>query len=400
MYQRILDLNSILKRKSLFFFGPRQTGKSTLLKSRYPEGLYINLLKQAEFRKYNQQPEALEHEINFLLENGFKNLIVIIDEIQKATALLNEVHDLIEKHKSVRFILSGSSARKLKREGANLLGGRASWVNLHPLCYPELGIKKAKDWLKIPLQGGLPSIFDSEQPWEDLEDYIGMYLKEEVQAEGLSRSIENFSRFLQFAALTNAEQINFTSLGSDAQLSPSTVREYFQILEDTLLGLSLPAFLESKKRKALSTAKFYFFDCGVANAIVNRRNLSPQTPEYRKSFEQAVFLELRSYLDYHRINKKLEFWRSTSKFEVDFLIYDDLKKIAAIEVKSSANPGKKDFKGILALEEEFPLHRKIIVCNIDRPRKTVEGIELLPVIFFLEQLWSGKIIDRSRNDIR
>ncbi|MFN8944273.1 MAG: ATP-binding protein [Pseudobdellovibrionaceae bacterium] len=392
MYERYLNFESILERKSLFFIGPRLTGKSTLLKNRYPGSVYINLLKQSELQKYLSMPNALEQEIDYLVKDKAGIIVIIIDEVQKAVSLLNEVHHLIEKYKHIRFILSGSSARKLKRSQANLLGGRASWVNLHPLCFAELDQQSKIDWYKIPIQGGLPSIFDSTNPWDDLDDYIGMYLKEEIQAEGLSRSIENFSRFLQFVATVNTEQVNYTSLASDAQLAPSTVREYFQILEDTLIGYSLPAFLQTQKRKAMTTAKFYLFDCGIANALLNRRNLVSNTAEYGKSLEQALFLEIRAYLDYNRIKMKFEFWRSTSKFEVDFLLYNDTKQIIAIEVKSTRNPTSKDFKGLMAFEEEFAIYRKIIVCNVDRPRKTQENIEILPILDFLKLLWSGELL--------
>ena len=163
-------------------------------------------------------------------------------------------------------------------------------------------------------------------------------------------------------------------------------------MSDTLIGHTLPAFQETKKRKAVSTGKFYLFDCGVANSLVGRKDVAPGTPEYGKLLEQAIYLELRAYLDYKKIDKKLEYWRSTSQFEVDFLIYSDVKNIVAIEVKAGANPSKKDFKGLLALEEEVALKRKIVVCTADTPRKTADGVELLPIEEFLKKLWAGKII--------
>lgn len=390
MYKRKIDLSGTLSRKSVFLLGPRQTGKSTFLKLNYPRALYINLLKNSEFQQYSKNPGQLQEVVRYFMENS-KERIVVIDEVQKLPALLDEVHDLIESEKSLRFILTGSSARKLRRGGVNLLGGRASRFDLYPLCFPELGKGGFKKWSQRLLIGALPSVVDSKEPLADLKDYVGLYLREEILAEGLSRSIDNFSRFLDFAALSNAEQVNFTSLASDAQLSPSTVRDYFEILSDTLVGHTLPAFLQTKKRKAVSTGKFYLFDCGVTNALIGRRDVASGTPEYGKLLEQAIFMEMKSYLDYKRIDKKLEYWRSTSQFEVDFLVYSDLKDLIAIEVKAGVNPTKKDFKGLLALEEEFPLKRKLVVCNAETPRKTQEGVEILPVAEFLKQLWAGKL---------
>jgi predicted AAA+ superfamily ATPase len=391
MFDRILDISETLCRKSLFLLGPRQTGKSTYLTGKFPEALYINLLKNSEYQEFLRDPSRLHNVVNYFIKNS-KNRVVIIDEIQKNPALLDDVHDLIEKDKSLRFILTGSSARKLKRSGANLLGGRASRYNFHPLCYPELGTEKMDLWFRGLSTGKLPAILQSTNPVADLKDYVGLYLKEEIQAEGLSRSIENFSRFLEFAALSNAEQINYTSIGSDAQLSPSLVRDYFEILSDTLVGHLLPAFLATTKRKAMSTSKFYFFDCGVINCLVGRTQIPAGTPEYGKNFEQAIFAELKTYLDYHQTNKKLEYWRSTSKFEVDFLVYNNLEDIIAIEAKATVHPSKKDFKGILALEEEFRLKKKIIVCLASIPQITDSGIEILPIEVFLKKLWAGELI--------
>lgn len=385
-----MSLEAILKRKSTFLLGPRQTGKSTFLKQQYPEALYINLLKNAEYQKYIHRPEALQDTVRYFRENE-KGHLVIVDEIQKAPALLDEVHDLIESDRALRFILTGSSARKLKHGGANLLGGRASWRHFYPLCFPEVG-NDINLWLRRLSIGALPSILLSSEPYEDLKDYIGLYLREEIQTEALTRSIDNFSRFLDVAGLMNAEQINYTSIASDAQLSPTTVRDYFSILSDTLIGHTLPAFLATKKRKAMSTAKFYFFDCGVVNALLGRQQIASGTPEYGKILEQAIFLEIKCYLDYLGKEKTIEYWRSTSQFEVDFLVYKELKDLVAIEVKSSKNPSKKDYKGLLALEEDVSLKRKIVVCAASSPQKTEEGIEILPVELFLRELWAGRLI--------
>lgn len=390
MYKRILNLKSTLLRKSLFLLGPRQTGKSTFLRENYPDALYLNLLKNTEFQQYSKNPSRLQEVVRYFMDNS-EQRIVVIDEVQKIPELLDEVHDLIESHKNLRFILTGSSARKLKRGGVNLLGGRASRFYMHPLCYPELGTKQIQKWMERIQHGALPSVVDSQEPFADLKDYVGLYLKEEIVAEGLARSVDNFSRFLDFAALCNAEQVNYTAIGSDLQIAPSTVRGYFEILSDTLIGHSLPAFKATKKRKAMSTAKFYLFDCGVANALVGRTTVAAGTPEFGKSLEQAIFLEIRAYLDYSKSEKKLEYWRSTSQFEVDFLIYSDLADVVAIEVKGGINPTKKDMKGLFAFEEEVPLKRKLVVCTAESFRKTSDGVEVLPIEEFLRKLWSGKI---------
>lgn len=396
MFKRYLDLRRILERKSLFLFGPRQTGKSTYLKNHFPEALHINLLRSSEFKDFLNINNHLENIVDYQIKNT-TNKIIIIDEVQKLPQILDDVHDLIEKNKSLRFILTGSSARKLKRSGVNLLGGRATWINFYPLTFSELlSIKSDKEaynlWIHGLLIGKLPSILNSQEPHEDLKDYVGLYLKEEVQAEGLTRSIENFSRFLDFVALMNAEQINFTSLASDAQITPSLARDYFDIVFDTLIGHKLSAFEATKKRKAMTTAKFYLFDCGITNSILGRTELSAKTPEYGKLLEQAIFLEIKAYLDYNQIDKKLEYWRSTSKFEVDFVIYKNISEITAIEVKASSAPTTKDYKGLLAFNEEYPHTKKIVVCNSTRPILTKDNIQILPIEVFLKKLWQGEIV--------
>ncbi len=390
MYQRILSISKILERKSLFLLGPRQTGKSTYLRTHFPEALYINLLKSSEYQNYLKDPTYLHKTVSYFVKHN-SNRVIIVDEIQKIPQLLNDIHDLIESDKSLRFIMTGSSARKLKRGGANLLGGRAAWIHFHPLCYPELKPNQDELWMRGLSSGMLPPFLDSTNYFADLKDYVGLYLREEIQEEGLTRSLENFSRFLDIAALMNGEQVNYTAIGSDAQITPTLVRDYFEILSDTLVGHLLPAFLATTKRKAMSTSKFYFFDNGVVNALTGRSLIPKGTPEFGKSLELAVYAELLAYIDYNQSTKKVEFWRSTSKFEVDFLIYDRLEEIVAIEVKATHQPSKKDFKGLLALQEERPIQKMIVVCQTEKPLLTKEGIEILPVATFLKRLWLGDI---------
>lgn len=233
MYKRIFNIRATVKQKSLFLFGPRQTGKSTLVRQSFPDAAYYDLLEADTFRELSARPEYLRQTLSP------QQSLVIVDEIQKLPALLDEIQLLIERNKKLRVILTGSSARKLKRGAANLLGGRAWVCRLHPLVSAELDGQRLLDRLN---RGSLPSIIDSEHYKEDLKAYVGTYLQEEIRAEGLTRSIENFSRFLEVAGLTSGEQINFSSVAADAGFPPRTVREHYQILEDTLVGHQLPAY--------------------------------------------------------------------------------------------------------------------------------------------------------------
>lgn len=379
-YKRILDLQSPIQRKSLFLFGPRQTGKTFYLTRTFPKSPYYDLLQSKTFFRLSQRPHLLREELTAVRLVEFP---VIIDEIQKLSVLLDEVHSLIEE-KKIKFILTGSSARKLKRGGANLLGGRATTFQLFPLVsceIPDFDLIRALNW------GTLPSIYPSDNPENDLADYVGNYLKEEIKAEGLARNIENFSRFLQTASLCNAELVNFTSIGNDAQIAPRTIAEYFSILEDTLIGYILEPYKKTKRRKAVSTAKFYFFDCGVCNLLAGRKNIKPKTELFGKSFEHFIFTEIRAFLSYQRDPRPLTFWKSQlSDYEVDFLIGDEI----AVEVKGSDLITERHLTGIKALAEELKLKKKIVVSMDEQPRR-VGDIDILPVSHFLPMLWGGEI---------
>ena len=245
MYKRLLPVSDLVKHRSLFLFGPRQTGKSTLLRQTFPDARYIDLLEANTFRELSAYPETLRQSL------APREKLVIIDEVQKLPVLLDEAQALIDRNKQLRFIFTGSSARKLKRGQANLLAGRAWFCRLHPLVSTEVSYKDLNRRLNI---GSLPAIFDSAAPREDLNAYVGGYLKEEIRAEGLVRSIESFSRFLEVAALTNAHVLNYTSVSNDAGIPPRTVREHYQILEDTLIGFQLPPYQRTRKRKPVATA--------------------------------------------------------------------------------------------------------------------------------------------------
>ncbi len=395
-YKRSLDLSELVKIKSFFLFGPRQVGKTTLLGECFPDSLSINLLKTGMFRSLSANPGKIRELIAGAPKTGDQQ-IVVIDEIQKLPILLDEVQDLMESDRSLRFVMTGSSARKLKRSGANLLGGRARWLALHPISYLEYltAGAQALDTIETLVQwGGLPSVLNSSTKKEDLNDYIGTYLKEEIQAEALVRNIGAFSRFLQTAALLNAKQIMFSNVASDAEVPARTVREYFDVLEDTLIGKLLAPFGHTVKRKAVVASKFYFFDVGLANAMVGRWSIQQGTPEYGDAFEHWIWRELDTAIAYRRLDVDLSYWRSTSKFEVDFVVTPKHKTVPelAIEVKAKKNVGHKDLSGLLAFAEDFSKVRKIVVSLESMKRITTDGVEIWPVLEFIRGLWNGEIL--------
>lgn len=381
-YQRKLNINRLLEHKSLFLLGPRQTGKTTFLEKAYPQAQSFSLLEADVFRDFSANPELLRQRVRP------DSSLVVIDEIQKMPGLLDEVQRMLDLNKSLRFVLTGSSARKLKRGGVNLLAGRAWTAHMHPLISAEVGADRLLDRIN---RGGLPPVLDSAFPHEDLKAYVGTYLQEEIRAEGLSRSIENFSRFLTVAGLSNGQIVNFTKAGNDAQVSPRTIREFYQVLEDTLVVHQLPPFQGTKKRKPVATSKYYFFDVGVANHLMNRREILPGSPEFGPVLEHLILIEIKAYLDYERIDLPLTFWRTQTKLEVDFLIGDEV----AIEVKGGEHISESDFRGLRNLSEEKKLKRKIVICREKAPRRTDDAIEVWPVAQFLEALWAGEFLSIS-----
>jgi len=371
---RLLDVMEKLKSKSCFLFGPRQTGKSTLIRHQLKGHRTYNLLDSDVFLALSRRPARLREE----LTPGDK--IVVIDEIQKLPALLDEVHLLIEEA-GVRFLMTGSSARKLRRGGVNLLGGRARSLTLHPFVFPEL---KELDLLRALNHGLLPSIHFSDDPDEDLRAYAGDYLREEIAAEGLARNVPAFSRFLEVAAMCNGALLNYSKISNDAQVARTTVIEYFKILEDTLIAHTLKAWKKTSKRKPIATSKFYFFDPGVVRCLRNQGWINQPSPGFGEAFETYVFHELRSYADYAR-GVELNYWRSTANHEVDFI----LGSRTAIEVKGKANVTGRDLAGLKALREEALLKDYVVVSLEPRPR-TVDGISILPWPEFLTRLWDGE----------
>jgi predicted AAA+ superfamily ATPase len=389
MFRRFLDLPALAAARSFFLLGPRQTGKSTLLRASFPDALFLDLLDAQTFRSLAASPALISERARAL--KG-RRRVVIVDEIQKLPELLDEIHRLMELDRTLRFILTGSSARKLRTRGRNLLGGRAGLTRMHPIVFPELGTgSPRRPWTELLRWGGLPSVLVSETPKEDLQAYVGLYLQEEIRAEGLARSVPNFSRFLETAAMMNGEILNFTKIGNDAQLSPRTVRDYFQILQDTLIGDLLPPFQRTRTRKAVTTEKFFFFDVGVTNALVERWAVSPRTPEYGRMLEHLIEREVRASIDYFRSDRHLFFWRSLSRIEVDLVVAEGRKPVVAIEVKASRSVSSRDLGGLRAFAEDWPKVRKIVVSLEPHPRTTEDRIEILPVEQFLSQLWEQTI---------
>ena len=384
--QRVIDIQSRLKKKSLFLFGPRQTGKSFLLKNQIYDDVRLSwsLLNSRIRRRCQTDPGVLRDEIE---TKGIHDGLVIIDEIQKVPELLDEIHSLIEET-DIRFLLTGSSARRLKEQGVNLLGGRAGKMILHPFVWPEIrGSHPTLD--RILKYGLLPSAFLSDYPDDILDDYINVYLTEEIAGEGLVRQLPKFERFLEIAALTNAEEINYSNVASDVMMSRSSITEWYGILFDTLIGFSVPPYRKTKKRKAVDTERFYFFDVGVVRSLLGLESLIDTDTAYGKLFETYIAQELCAYLDYNNSKEKLFYWRTQkSSFEVDFVIGDDI----AIETKTTKLVNEKhDLKGLRALKEENIFRKYIVVSRDSIARTTEDGILLLPWNLFLDMLWNKKI---------
>ncbi len=379
--KRLLNLAELLEKKSFFLLGPRSTGKTYLIRQQLREkALILDLLRTELFLRLNESPSELE---GIIFSQPRDTRIVVLDEIQKIPELLDEVQRLIEE-KHLQFLLTGSSARKLKKGRANLLGGRAWTAHLYPLCWAEMPQFNLDRYLRY---GGLPHVVTSSNPEEELDAYVQVYLKEEILAEGLIRKIPPFSRFLKTAALSNGTQLNFTQIGNDCGVSPSTVREYYAILEDTLIGFLLEPWTASKKRKAIQTAKFYFFDTGVTHTIAGTKTIDRNSNIYGNSFEQFIGMELRAYLDYRRIKEPLSFWRTTHDFEVDYLVGDRV----AIEVKATKKVTGRDLKGLLALQEEG-IFKNFYLVSHDRIESKKENLHLLHWETFLDKLWKDQLI--------
>jgi len=368
--------------ETFFLWGPRQTGKSTLLRSAYPDAVWVDLLKADEFRRYVEQPERLRQE----LEQRGGRPFVVVDEVQKVPALLDEIHWLHE-NRGLRFALCGSSARKVRRGQANLLGGRAIRFHLHGLTSGELG----SDWDMVRMlnHGTLPRIYLADRPGRLLRAYVGDYLKEEVAAEGLVRRLPVFSRFLDVAALSDAELVNYSTIARDCGVSSQTIKSYFDVLVDTHLGRWLPAWRKRPKRRTSASPKFYFSDVGVANVLARRGRLEPGSALFGKAFENWCHHELCAYNEYSETFAELSHWRLSSGIEVDFVVGP---MELAVEAKATRKVTADHLKGLRQLAVDYPgVRRRLVVCLEARPRRTEDGIEILPAAAFSEELWSGEL---------
>lgn len=382
MFKRSLDLTKY--GQSFFLFGPRQVGKTFLIKNSLSPDLYINLVDPEEFKRYNRNPSLLSKEINSLKKESCQ---VVIDEVQRLPDLLNEVQLIMDGRGMVQFILTGSSARKLRRAGVNLLGGRAIILHLHPLTLAETTDQFTLD--EALRFGSIPNLVkekDREGRVRLLKAYVEAYLKEEVQQEALVRNIPAFSRFLELAAHENGNILNFQNIARETGVSSKTIKEYFEILQDTLLGFHLLPFGKSSRRKIVSHPKFYFFDTGVVSALKGETasELIPGTAPYGRAFEHFIFLETRRWLDYRERETKLSFFRTSDGAEVDFIL-EQGEGLWAVEVKASAAPRLSDIRGLRSFMRDHQCRRYICVCLTPRAYSD-GGVEFLPYQEYLEQI--------------
>lgn len=385
-YERKISLE-IVEDDSIFLWGPRQSGKSTLLEKTFPDAPNYNLLKTEVFEKLSRRPSLLREELE--LKND--GILVIIDEIQRVPQLLDEVHWLIE-HKKMRFILSGSSARKLRRCGANTLGGRAVPCRLFPLVSAEI---PDFDLIRAVNNGMIPRHYLVKNPKLRLGGYVGVYLTEEIKQESLVRNLPSFNRFLEVAAFTNGEQVNYTNIAQDCGVKVPTIKEYFSILQETLVGYMIPAFVKKQKRRIVQSPRFYYFDCGIANYLRKRFGMEPGSEDFGHALEHLVMQELMAYMSYKYQGEeasedepRLSYWRTSSGLEVDFILGD---AEVGIEVKSTHEVMPRHLSGVQAFKDDNPGAR-CIVASLDPEPRLLNGIEVFPVEYLLKQLWAGQII--------
>ena len=375
MYKRTFQIDKKAKQ-SFFLFGPRGTGKTTWLKTNFPNSIYLDLLDSKLYRTFLATPEKLE---NFIPAN-YKDWI-ILDEVQKAPNLLNEVHRLIES-KKYKFILTGSSARGLRKKGINLLAGRALTYHFHPLTQEELG--KDFSLIRSLKFGQLPMAYTSSDPDKFLNSYIQTYLKEEVLQEGLTRNIGNFSRFLEIATFSQGEILNTSQVARESQLERKTVENYFSILEDLLIGVRVPVFNKRSKRKLISHNKFYYFDVGIFRSLRPRGPLDSESEMDGAALETLFLQEIRALNDYYNLGYKIYYWRSVAGLEVDFVLYGP-KGLLAFEIKRKASIFKKDLKGLRAFSQDYPEAKSFVFCSASK--KEYHGdIQVLPIETALKNL--------------
>ena len=381
--KRLLTID-LPKGQSAFLWGPRKTGKSYYLKKRFANSILYDFLKTDLFLKFSKTPSMLREQL-LARDKSFTQGPVILDEVQKIPQILDEVHWLIE-NTDMQFILCGSSARKLKRGQANLLGGRAWRYEMFPFVFHEL---KDPNLLHILNHGLIPDHYFTNNPKKALKAYIQDYLKEEVFNEGLTRNIPAFSRFFDAMAFSHSELTNYSNIARDCAVDSKTVKEYYQILVDTLLGMMVEPFNKRQNRQVITRAcKFYLFDVGVAGAIVHRQVDCERGEVFAKAFEHFIFMELAAHRSYTDLDYKLNFWRTKSGIEVDFVLGNGQ---VAIEVKGSNMVLPRDLKPLSTFIDEYKPQRAIVVCN-EQSERIQGSIEIMPYWVFFEKLWAGDII--------
>ncbi|MFH1878520.1 MAG: AAA family ATPase [Candidatus Omnitrophota bacterium] len=381
---RILEIN-LPETQSAFLWGPRKTGKSTYLKARFPDSIVYDFLKTDLFIEMSKNPALLREQLLSKSKEQLKHP-VILDEVQKVPQVLDEVHWLIE-NKGLSFILCGSSARKLKRGHANLLGGRAWRYEMFPFVTAEL---KKYDLLRILNQGMVPSHYlQGEEYRRSLEAYVQDYLKEEIFAEGLTRNISAFSRFFEAFGYSHGELTNYSNIARDCGVDSKTVKEYYQILVDTLLAIRIQPFKKKQARQVITKApKYYLFDVGIAGFLTKRCLEEEKGEEFGKAFEHFILMEMNAYKAYSGKGFDINFWRTKSGLEVDFIL---AKGKVAVEIKGTGRVDKSDLKGLCAFREEYAPEKAITVCN-EKEKRIHNGIEIFPWKDFLMELWQGKIL--------
>ncbi len=379
-YKRSLQLPHLLKMKSHFLFGPRSTGKTTLIEDQLKSVLVYDLLDDNTFVALTRNPKLIEE------QNILNPKIVVIDEIQKLPKILDEVHRLIKKH-NWTFLLTGSSARKLKKGSVNLLAGRAWETHLFPLSFSEISDFNLIQYLN---RGGLPHVYPSKNFESEIKNYVNIYLKEEIINEALVKNYEYFMDFLDVIALTNGQELNFENISRDSSVPARTVQNYVQILEDTLIAYQLMPFRKTKSRKAITKSKIYLFDIGVTNYIAKRGPIILGSETFGYAFEHFIINEVRTYLSYHGYDKQIVgpfYWRTVDKYEVDCLISNEV----AIEIKASKSIKSHHLGGLIALQEEKIFKKYFIISQESNERVTETGIYILPWQIFLKRLWNKEI---------
>jgi len=370
--------------QSAFLWGARKTGKSTYLKKKFPDSLVFDFLKSDLFFEFSKNPSLLREQLLARSEAVIGHP-VILDEVQKVPQILDEVHWLIE-NKGFQFILCGSSARKLKRGQANLLGGRAWRYEMFPLTTVEIG---GVDLLRALNHGLIPAHYFQNNYKKSLSAYVRDYLKEEVFNEGLTRNIPAFSRFFDAMGYSHGELTNFSNIARECGVSSKTVKEYYQILVDTLLGTMVEPFKRRKNRQTISKAsKFYLFDVGVAGAITHREIHEEKGELFGKAFEHFILMQMVAHSSYSELAYEINFWRTKSGMEVDFILG---KGEIAVEIKGSSRADNRDLKSLSAFMEEYSPRKGFVVCN-EKAKRVHGNVILIPWRMFLDDLWEGKVI--------